>query len=84
MRFHLGPLTAAETGQYMKCHLDAVKAPGDIFTQAAVTVLHEASGGIPRKINKVATACLMAAACSQARLVDDHLVRIVMASEFEM
>jgi type II secretory pathway predicted ATPase ExeA len=39
----------------------SIKAPGEIFTQAAIGVIHEYCGGIPRKINKVATACLMAA-----------------------
>ena len=38
---------------------------------------------IPRKINKVATACLMAAVGQNAKLIDDHLVRVVIESEFE-
>ncbi|GEM_PF-2188638 len=84
LRFHLGPLTAEETMRYVRSHLEAVKSPGEIFTQAAVAMLYEHSGGIPRKINKVATACLMSAACSQSRLVDDHMVRVVVASEFEI
>jgi len=84
LRFHLGPLTAEETARYVRSHLEAVKSPGEIFTKAAVAMLYEYSGGIPRKINKVATACLMSAACSQSRLVDDHMVRVVVASEFEI
>jgi len=59
------------------------KAPGEIFTQTALGVLHEYAGGIPRKVNKVATACLMAAAGKQHRLIDDHLMRVVIESEFE-
>lgn len=83
IRFHLSPMERAETTIYVKRHLDAVKSPSEIFTQAALGVLHEYTGGIPRKVNKVATACLMAAAGRQHRLVDDHLMRVVIESEFE-
>lgn len=83
IRFHLLPLERAETASYVKRHLESVKAPGEIFTQAALNVLYEYTGGIPRKVNKVATACLMTAAGTQQRLIDDHLMRVVIESEFE-
>ena len=83
MRFHLTALTREETTAYMAKHLAAAKAAGDIFTQAAVGVIHEYCEGIPRKVNKIAIACLMAAAGHNQRLIDDHLVRVVIASEFE-
>jgi type II secretory pathway predicted ATPase ExeA len=83
MRFHLSALSREETAAYIAEHLSAVKAPGEIFTQAARGVIHEYCEGIPRKVNKVAIACLMAAAQANQRLVDDHLVRVVIESEFE-
>jgi len=83
MRFHLPALGKEETAAYIAKHLAAVKAPGEIFTQAAIGVIHEYCEGIPRKTNKVATACLMAAAGTNQRLIDDHLVRVVIESEFE-
>ena len=83
IRFHLNPMERAETVTYVKRHLEAVKAPVEIFTQAALSVLYEYTGGIPRKVNKVATACLMAAAGKQQPLIDDHLMRVVIESEFE-
>jgi len=83
MRFHLPPLSKEETTTYIAKHLGAVKAPGDIFTQAAVGVIHEYCGGIPRKANKVAVACLMAAAEQNQKLIDDRLVREVIEIEFE-
>ncbi len=83
IRFHLAALSKEETAAYMAQHLGAVKAGGDIFTQAAMGVIHEYCGGIPRKVNKVATACLMAATGRNQKLVDDHLVRVVIESEFE-
>src|SRR3990170_2082923 len=83
MRFHLTSLSKEETTAYIAKHLAAVKAPGEIFTQAAVGAIHEYCEGIPRKVNKVAIACLMAATGQNQRLIDDHLVRVVIASEFE-
>lgn len=83
MRFHLCPMEKKETRDYIQKHLEAVKASSEIFTQAAIDLIHEYCGGVPRKINKVCTACLMTAANKNSTLVDDHLVRIVIESEFE-
>jgi general secretion pathway protein A len=83
MRFHLPTLSKEETTAYITKHLAAVKAPGEVFTQAAVGVIHEYCEGIPRKVNKVAIACLMAATGQNQKLIDDHLVRVVIESEFE-
>ncbi|RCX12116.1 type II secretory pathway predicted ATPase ExeA [Anaerobacterium chartisolvens] len=83
IRFHLPSMSPKETSDYVSRHLEAVKAPGEIFTPAAIGVLHEYCGGVPRKINKVATASLMAAPRGNSRLIDDHLVRVVIESEFE-
>ena len=83
MRFHLPVLSRSETTPYIAKHLAAVKSPGEIFTQAATGVIHEYSEGIPRMVNKVAIACLMAAAGRNQKLIDDHLARVVIESEFE-
>jgi general secretion pathway protein A len=83
MRFHLPVLTKEETVAYIAKHLAAVKAPGEVFTQTAIGVIHEYCEGIPRKVNKVAVACLMAATGQNQKLIDDHLVRVVIQSEFE-
>jgi len=59
MRFHLQALTREETAAYIAKHLATVKAPGEIFTHAAVGVINDYCEGIPRQVNKVAIACLM-------------------------
>lgn len=83
LRFHLPPLSKEETISYFAKHLAAVKTPGEIFTQSAIGVIFEYCGGIPRKVNKVATACLMAGAGQNLKLIDDRLVREVIEMEFE-
>jgi general secretion pathway protein A len=83
MRFHLPALSKEETAAYIAKHLAAAKTPGEIFTQTAIGVIYNYCQGIARKVNKVAIACLMAAAGQNQKLIDDHLVRVVIESEFE-
>jgi general secretion pathway protein A len=83
MRFHLPALSKEETAAYIAKHLAAAKTPGEIFTQTAIGVIYDYCQGIARKVNKVAIACLMAAAGQNQKLIDDHLVRVVIESEFE-
>ncbi|MDR1621733.1 MAG: hypothetical protein LBS00_05100 [Synergistaceae bacterium] len=52
-------LTEKEVGIYVKSHLEAAEAPREIFTEGALKVLHEFSGGVARKVNKVALGALM-------------------------
>jgi type II secretory pathway predicted ATPase ExeA len=81
--FHLEGLTEKEVEKYVKSHLEAAEAPREIFTEEALKVLHEFSGGVARKVNKVALSALMFAVVQGKKLVDDYLVREVIAAEFE-
>jgi type II secretory pathway predicted ATPase ExeA len=83
MRFHLTPMSMEETYSYIKRRLDMSKSNREIFTEPALQVIHDYSGGIPRKVNKVAQASLMAAVSQKKTLVDDYLVKEVIVSEFE-
>jgi general secretion pathway protein A len=83
IRFYLPALNKEETAAYIAKHLAAAKTPGEIFTQAATGVIFDYCQGIPRKVNKLAIACLMAAAGQNQKLIDDHMVRVVIESEFE-
>ena len=84
MRFHLEAMNKQQTASYIARHMQSVKAPGEIFTSAALSMIHEYAGGIARKVNKVASTCLMTAAVRKEPLVDDHLVYEVLESEFEI
>ena len=76
-------MSGEETAKYVKRHLDRVKCPREIFTDAALKVIHDYSGGMARKVNKVSHASLMAAASQEKQLVDDYLVKEVIISELE-
>jgi general secretion pathway protein A len=54
LRFHLGALTASETGDYVRHRLVAAGFVGEPpVTADAVALLHGASRGIPREINRL-------------------------------
>ena len=84
MRFHLEGMENEQTAIYVKRHLERVKSQREIFTEPALKVIHDYSGGIPRKVNKVARASLMAAASQAKQLIDDYLVKEVILSELEV
>ena len=61
--YHLGPLAQEETAAYIEHRLRHVGWKGDNPTldPAALEAVHEATGGIPRKINSLANRVLLSA-----------------------
>jgi type II secretory pathway predicted ATPase ExeA len=84
VRYHLVSLDQAETKDYVVHHLKTAGISAAIFTDDALDVVYDFSGGIARKINNLCLACLLAAASENKRLVDDHLVKVVIENEFEL
>jgi type II secretory pathway predicted ATPase ExeA len=58
-QFHLTPLTAEGTLGYLRHRLAVAGAPRFLFEEQAVRLLHEASGGLPRVLNQLATEALI-------------------------
>jgi type II secretory pathway predicted ATPase ExeA len=69
------PLSADETRTYLVRRLEAAGADRPVFDDGAVDLLHEGAGGIPRRINNLATAALIVAAARKRRLVNAQDVR---------
>jgi type II secretory pathway predicted ATPase ExeA len=76
-------MNTEETSQYVSRHMSNAGSAREIFTEPALGVMYEYSHGLPRKINHVATAALMAAASQKKNIIDDYLMREVIASEFD-
>ena len=81
IRFHLEAMNGEETATYVRRHMERVKCPREIFTESALKVIHEYSGGIARRVNKVSQGSLMAAASQKKQLIEDYLVQEVIMSE---
>lgn len=82
IRYHLTPYDRQQTGEYIKKHLEYAGETRDIFTEKAIGEIYDYSHGVARKINKVCIACLMHAAQRQTKLIDDHVVRLIIEDEF--
>lgn len=69
-RLHLGDATPEDTYEYVAHRLRQVGADGDPFDSDALALLHEASGGRLRDIDRLATDALKRAARQKLRRVD--------------
>lgn len=69
-RYHLLPLNLAEVQQYVRFRLQVAGCQRPVFSDKAVRMLFELSGGIPRLLNLLADRALLAAYSQQKPLVD--------------
>ena len=81
VRCTLTHLSREETARYIDHRLNVAGAKGRVrFQDAAVSLLHTATGGVPRLINLTADRSLLAAYTEQSRTVTDSHVRQAVAS----
>lgn len=78
VRFHLNTLDEAHTGAYIAHRLRMAGQTRPLFTPGAVTLIFEATRGIPREINTVCDLALLAGSAARAREVDERIVRKVL------
>ena len=77
----LSHLDRAQVGEYMKSHLAYAGADRDIFSDSAVDEIFKFSSGAARMVNKVCTHCLLYGAQNNRRIIDDHMVKLVVQGE---
>ena len=75
VRIHVTPLEPNEVAEYVQHRLEAAGAQQEIFTEESLLLIAEATGGIMRKIDNLAHACLEQAAVGRVKLVDAGCVR---------
>jgi type II secretory pathway predicted ATPase ExeA len=75
VRIHLTPLEPAQVAEYVQHHMRSAGADKDIFTEEALLMIAESTGGVMRKINVLAQQCLDTAAGRKSPLVDAPCVR---------
>ena len=77
LRWHIGPLDAAETAAYVR-HRLGVASHGkarNLFTPRALALLHDYAGGVPRIVNMLAHRSLVAAFAAERHQVTPRSVR---------
>jgi len=74
-------LDRAQVEGYIKQHLTYAGATHDIFSDAAIDEVYSFSSGTARMINKVCTHSLLYGAQNGRRIIDDHIVKLVIKGE---
>ena len=74
-RYHLKPLSAQETVDYVRHRLRVAGAQTEIFSERALREVHRVTAGIPRVINVVCDRALLGAYTQESRHVSPALVR---------
>jgi general secretion pathway protein A len=74
-RYHLDPLSQAETAAYVKHRLKVAGAQGELFAVGALREIHRITGGVPRMINIVADRALLGAYTEENPRISAKLVR---------
>lgn len=82
LRCHISPLDRSQTAEYIKAHLEfAANSSIDIFSDNAINAIFDFSSGLPRKINRLASLALMHATQVNKRIIDDHMIALVIEAE---
>lgn len=75
LRFHLAGFPEPETKAYIGHHLKVAGVAHALFSDEAVRLIHQFTKGIPRRINNLATACLLAGFVEQKTFIDEATAR---------
>jgi type II secretory pathway predicted ATPase ExeA len=81
LQFKIPYLDRAQVGEYIKRRLAYSGADHDIFSDSAVNEIFRFSSGAARLVNKVCTHCLLYGAQNVRRIIDDHMVKLVIQGE---
>ena len=81
-RSHLEPANRSQMEEYLNHHLSITGLSNTLFDDAAVTGVHQGSGGLFRKSNNLARGTLIAAANEQSMTVTAEHVRLAATEIF--
>lgn len=71
----------AQVGDYVKQHLTYAGAGQDIFSDGAIDEIFRFSSGTARVVNKVCMHSLIYGAQNRRKIIDDHMVKLVVQGE---
>jgi len=77
-RLRLGPVTPDDSADYLRHRLKLAGCEKELFPREALALLHEASAGAHRELDRLASLALREAARKKRKLVDSELVRDVL------
>jgi type II secretory pathway predicted ATPase ExeA len=74
-------LDRSQVGNYITRHLEYAHTTHDIFSDSAIDEIYRFSSGTARLINKVCTHCLLYGSQNKRKIIDDHMVKLVIEGE---
>jgi len=74
MRGHLGPFGPEDTDAYVRHRLTTAGAGREIFSDRAFELVHDLSGGIPRRINNICNLALLLGATRSLETIDEMVI----------
>jgi len=74
MRIHLDPLSSQQVGEYLRHRMRMAGCNDEVFAEDAVLLIAEATGGVMRKIDVLASRALFLACEGKSKLVDASVV----------
>jgi type II secretory pathway predicted ATPase ExeA len=79
VRYQMKGMTPDETASYIRHHLAEAGRTTELFTDDAISQVHQAARGKPRTVNNICTAALIATAGAGKNLVDHASARAAIA-----
>jgi type II secretory pathway predicted ATPase ExeA len=76
VRYLLAGMTPADTADYIAHHAKFAGRTDPLFSDDAVTLIHNAASGYPRAVNNLAVRAVTAAFASKTAIVDEKAARI--------
>ena len=74
-RLHIDPVTRDDSEEYLRYRLKLAGCERELFPRDAVALLHEASSGAHRELDRLASLALREAARKKRKLVDQEMIR---------
>lgn len=71
----------SQVGSYIARHLEYAGSNQAIFSDGAMDEIYRFSSGTARLINKVCTHCLLYGSQNKRKIIDDHMVKLVIEGE---
>lgn len=75
LRYAMPPMTAGQTAGYITHHIKLAGRADTLFSEDAMTLIHDAARGLPRAVNNIATQALVAAMTQRKNIVDEQSAR---------
>ncbi|BBY58454.1 hypothetical protein MSAR_38060 [Mycolicibacterium sarraceniae] len=76
MRYAIAGMAPADTADYIGHHATIAGRTDTLFSDDAITLIHNAARGYPRAVNNLAVHALTAAFAAKAAIVDEKAARI--------